>query len=459
MSARGKAALAVVIALAVGVALWLKPSLLERGLEVLEGAGLGAGGAAGGEGEQRASDSAQGTAEAGRAQADAGQGETEGGQGTAEGASADPARDEAGVGQGTAEGANADAARDEADDGQGTAEGASADAARDEAGGAQGEDGASPEAGEEEAPGERRAGYGRVRLDAQTQRLAGLRSVAAEAASRPREARALGVVEDIAPLLALRARLHELQAEAAATGAGAEGSRREVERLRRLQREGAGVPQRELQAAQARLQSEQAGLDGLTRRVDDLRRTARREWGEALAEAALAADSDLLERLLGGQEALVLVSLPAGLSLPAGAQVVHLAREADRARARTAQLLSPAARSDPTLQGETFYFSTAGEGLRVGMRLEVWVPQGEGPEQGVSVPASAILWHEGRPWVYLQTGEEEFERRLLPEQAQESAGALFLPAGVQPGERVVDVGAQTLLSEELRWAIPEEDDD
>lgn len=310
----------------------------------------------------------------------------------------------------------------------------------------------------EQAP-QQRAAYGRVRVQAETQTLAGLAASAVEPASRLVEARGVARVLDLTPLHALRAERHGFEAEAAAAAAAITAGRAEVERLRRLQREGAGVPQRELQQAEGRLQADTARAAGLARQLEDLAIRARQEWGEVLAGAALSEDSALQRQLAASEDFVLLVTLPGGTTLGEGVTLVHVDRQGDRARAREAHRLSPAPRGDSSLQGETWFFLTPAEGLRTGMRLDVWAPLGGEPAQGVSVPLSAVVWHEGRPWVYVQTGPEEFERRLVPEDAREFADTLLVTQGLAAGERVVSRGAQTVLSEELRWAIPDEDDD
>jgi len=83
---------------------------------------------------------------------------------------------------------------------------------------------------------------------------------------------------------------------------------------------------------------------------------------------------------------------------------------------------------------------------------------GSGAATGVRVPATAIVWEGGKPWVYLQLDEERFARRAI-ESWHEMGDAWFVTGVLAPGERVVRTGAQMLLSEELRSQIPEERSD
>jgi hypothetical protein len=68
--------------------------------------------------------------------------------------------------------------------------------------------------------------------------------------------------------------------------------------------------------------------------------------------------------------------------------------------------------------------------------------------QGVIVPTSAVVWSEGKAWVYRQTASDRFTRRSVPTDIAVERG-LFVAQGVSPGDRVVTQGAQALLSEEL----------
>ena len=110
------------------------------------------------------------------------------------------------------------------------------------------------------------------------------------------------------------------------------------------------------------------------------------------------------------------------------------------------------------MQGETYFLRTNAEKLRIGMRLHVWLPGTGYSGQGIGIPDSAIVWYAGEAWAYVQTDAETFSRRNLETEADMGSGWL-VNKHFQPGERIVISGAQTLLSEEFKWAIPDEDDD
>jgi len=65
--------------------------------------------------------------------------------------------------------------------------------------------------------------------------------------------------------------------------------------------------------------------------------------------------------------------------------------------------------------------------------------QGRSSESKVVVPSSAVVWHEGKPWVYVQMSPNTFVRRER--------------GNARVGERVVVTGAEILLSEEIKSQI------
>jgi hypothetical protein len=108
-------------------------------------------------------------------------------------------------------------------------------------------------------------------------------------------------------------------------------------------------------------------------------------------------------------------------------------------------------RSLPSSERETL--ANRGGGIwRPGLFVKalVKVPESK-PRQGVAVPETALLYHQGRALVYVRIGLGRFERREVQILGREP-GRWVLASGVSPGEFVVSRRAQALLSEEFRSA-------
>ncbi len=92
------------------------------------------------------------------------------------------------------------------------------------------------------------------------------------------------------------------------------------------------------------------------------------------------------------------------------------------------------------------------------MRLDAWIPQAGIATSGVAIPLSAVVWFNGKPWVYLKADAQTFSRHPVTEHV-EYGDAWFVSQGFRAGDEVVVTGGQLLLSEEFRRQIPAEGDD
>ncbi|OGT90956.1 MAG: hypothetical protein A2514_07540 [Gammaproteobacteria bacterium RIFOXYD12_FULL_61_37] len=86
-----------------------------------------------------------------------------------------------------------------------------------------------------------------------------------------------------------------------------------------------------------------------------------------------------------------------------------------------------------------FEFANPDSALRLGLTAKVQIFAGGGQE-AVLVPASAVQDESGTQVVYVQTGGESFERRIV-QTGPRDGGCIAIAAGVEPGQRVVSKGA------------------
>ena len=73
-------------------------------------------------------------------------------------------------------------------------------------------------------------------------------------------------------------------------------------------------------------------------------------------------------------------------------------------------------------------------------------------QAGVAVPRNAVIRFGGATWIYRQTGDETFQRTEAALDRPLDNG-WFVREGLKPQDKVVTVGAQQLLSEELKGQI------
>ncbi len=273
-----------------------------------------------------------------------------------------------------------------------------------------------------------------ITLDAATQRIMGLQTAPLAPAQLSPQVKGYGRVLDTSPLASIVAELATAQAASAASQA-------ELQRSKTLATQN-NASERALQAARAAAVRDQA-------QAESARLKLLANWG-----SVIAAQQDLpafVQSLGSLASALVEIDLPAGESLkgpPTGARLILLAAESKPVEA---QLLGPAPAVDPQLQGRGFLFlvTSNSSGLAPGAAVTGLLSFPGEPQSGIALPRDAVVRFNGATWVYLQTAGETFER-LEVTLDQPLDNGWFVPAGLKPEDKVVTVGAQQLLSEELK---------
>jgi hypothetical protein len=285
-----------------------------------------------------------------------------------------------------------------------------------------------------------------ITLDPAAQRNNGITTARLKNARYPQQLRAFGTVLDLQALTDLSNNSANARAQVETSRAKLAASQTAFERARDLYKDQQNMSAAQLQAAEATFRTDQAGLASAQSQLRTLAATAQLDWGPMLSQALLKA-TPLLSRLTTRRDVLLQVTLRPGQAVtppPAGAWV-----ELDDGSRRPLELVSAATKTDPRIQGASFFFTApATTGLLPGMSVVAFVPTARAFE-GVVVPPSAIVWAQGEAWAYFRTGPNTFARRPVPTDLPAPAGG-YLMQGQADNAEVVVQGAQMLLSEEFR---------
>jgi hypothetical protein len=273
-----------------------------------------------------------------------------------------------------------------------------------------------------------------IKLDAETQKLMGLQTAALSPAELSSEIKGFGRVLDTTPLASLIADL-------TSASAASQASQAELERLKALAAQN-NASTRALQAAEAA-----AAHDAAQTEAARLKLVA--GWGNTIAARP---DLPAFVRSLGSLDStLVQLNLSPDQLLnqvPTGARIITISAEA---RPLEAQFISRAPSVDPQVQGQGFLFLISPNPSRLapGAAVTGYLDVSGEKQAGVAVPRNAIVRFNGTAWVYVQTGDETFQRTeaKLERPLQD---AWFVREGLKPETKLVTTGAQQLLSEELK---------
>lgn len=221
-------------------------------------------------------------------------------------------------------------------------------------------------------------------------------------------------------------------------------ARKEYTRLKTLFEEDQNISEKSLQSAESTFQANEADVRAAEQQQALQESVVRQDWGGVAAKWVV--DSSLeLQRILDQNEMLVQLTMPFGASYE---PPVKISLELPGGNSAKANLISTFPRVDPRIQGRSFlYRAPARPGLTPATNLLARLSIGR-PMKGLIVPTSAVVWSEGKAWVYQQTATDRFTRRAVPTDVVLESG-FFVTEQFSPGDQLVIQGAQALLSEEL----------
>ena len=279
-------------------------------------------------------------------------------------------------------------------------------------------------------------------LNAETQKRIGIEVANPAATEWQPEIKAFGRALDTAPLRDLLMEFYRAEMTF-------DTSHQELERAKQLKKDN-NISERAFQDAEATYRQNFAAVGVVRLKIEN-------GWGKRIAEMTgeivvppgTRKENSVLEQLAEGGS-LIRIDLPAGTRLtePQAARIVPLAK---RELPVTASFFDQLPVMDAQTQQQGLLFlndkpSTA-DHLIPGESVTAFIKSSDAPVKGVVIPVSAILRHDGKGWVFVQTGENNFSRREVPLDRAVDGG--FFSAELSATNRVVVTGAQTLLSAEL----------
>lgn len=271
------------------------------------------------------------------------------------------------------------------------------------------------------------------------------------------EVRAVAVVIPTQDMRLARSRCTELEMNQRLAQVNEQGMSKELSRLKTLQQATGSVASKEVHFAQINLTQAQAEVELKQQLVNNCHAEIRQQWPQPIADWVIKGTDDF-NLLMTREQALLKVTLPVNKTLNQKVNTIRWQQNNPSETVGQAQLVAAAFAADPVLSGETWYFLNKTSQLREGGQLQVWVPNSDTALSGVIIPYQSVIWYAGQPWAYLRLDEERFQRMSLID-GIESIEGIHLQHGIYPGDEIVTAGAQTMLSEEFKWQIHDEDDD
>lgn len=201
-------------------------------------------------------------------------------------------------------------------------------------------------------------------------------------------------------------------------------------------------------------------LSAMNTRLTSYEYKIKSNWGDTLTSFILDQDKQtVFDALASYKTLLILLSLSKNQTLDYQQQKVFVSNINQRDTASVISYLDQAKHVNNPLHGESYIYLLDSQKLRAGMRLFAWIEESGQSIEGLFIPDSAVIWYANEPWIYLKQGDDIFVRKPLGDARKVNNGWLLEEKVLVGNNLVVTRGGQTLLSEEFKWAIPDEDDD
>ncbi|HUZ71450.1 MAG TPA: hypothetical protein VMU87_00570 [Stellaceae bacterium] len=283
-------------------------------------------------------------------------------------------------------------------------------------------------------------------LDAAAQRNGGIETAPPMSPPSQDSVTGYGTVLDAAPLTDLNNRYRDAKARLQMAQARLTVSRAAYERAKTLYKDRQNISAAKLQSAAGNFQVDLASLAAARSSLATVTASAQQSWGPVLGKA-LIEDAPLIKHLIERRAYLVKVTLSPGVTVTPPPQTASATLDGGTKIAL--DFVSPAATTDPEIQGIAYFYEAPAEnGVLPGLNVLASLP-GAAAARGVVVPESAVVWLQGKAWVYLRTSPNTFIRReIAPGWPGPDGG--YIVTGLPEGAQIVVAGAQMLLSEEFR---------
>jgi multidrug efflux pump subunit AcrA (membrane-fusion protein) len=283
-----------------------------------------------------------------------------------------------------------------------------------------------------------------VTVDAATQARIGLKIETPAPAQWQPEMKVYGRVLDPAPLL-------DSMMELGRAEIALDSSQQELERAKQLKAD-SNISERAFQDATTTHAQDRAAVDALLLKIQT---SYGRKLAGMLGPIEVPPGTPRTpDKFLGGlRDATVLIQidLPPGERLENNSQTARIVSLAENAAPVTATCFDLLPAMDPQTQQQGILFSadqSQTNRLTPGEAVTAFIKMPGEPVSGVVVPASAVLRHEGKGWVYVQSETNQFLRMEIPLDRQRDTG-WFVSENLSATNHVIVTGAQTVLSAEL----------
>ena len=302
-------------------------------------------------------------------------------------------------------------------------------------------------------------GYKAIRLDKEVAEASGLKFAPLKIISIRTEFIAYAEVVNVQPLVSLNTEHNDLLAERKVLQNDLYNHNKILKRAQALHKV-KSLSTRDLEKILFERDQKASELNAFNTRINSFVFRVKSNWGDILSKLVLDKEQQgMFDKIALQKKALILLSLPKNKTLNHLNQTVFISALNKREVAQESSYLDQAKQVNNPLYGESYFYLLDSRKVRSGMRLFAWIEESGNISEGSFVTDRAVIWYANEPWIYVKHDDELFIRKPLGDAKKIDNGWLLEDEALVGDDLVVIEGGQTLLSEEFKWAIPDENDD
>ena len=200
-------------------------------------------------------------------------------------------------------------------------------------------------------------------------------------------------------------------------------------------------------------------LNILKSNKDNLLQTISQEWGKPFKELLTNPKKALLKNIFNSETKLLKITIANDKikKLPPQELMVFSLNQPEIKY--KANFISKAPVSNQDIQGRSYFYLTSNNDLMMGSKINSYIELvKDNPVKKFFIPKSAIVWNNGKPWIYKESSKNSFLRQPLFKMEEVKDGWVVQFENIPP-RAIVTNGAQLLLSEEYKHLITNENED
>ena len=183
------------------------------------------------------------------------------------------------------------------------------------------------------------------------------------------------------------------------------------------------------------------------------------EWGNPFKELLTHPKKSLLKNIFNSEIRLLKITITNNethKSPPSELMVSSLSQPKNKYKAN---FITKSPIGDLDIQGKSYFYLTSSNNLMMGSKINAYIEIDENIDvKKFHIPKSAIVWNDGKPWIYAKASDNSFLRYPLFKMEEVDNGWIVQFENIPP-KTIVIKGAQLLLSEEYKHLITNENED